>query len=277
MQILAGENSSGATTERWIEISASNKEDDDSEKPRNREGRFENEALENEDRSTKHPRLENEVGASFSRFGCFVLRASFSSASFSKLPQEGEHRFSLAQRRRSRQQETGKTRERLLRVEYVCRQLLWRYFFAASVFNSIQLFLNVEGQNTAITMRTKPRKRGNCGRFEKVPPIRNGFATKAIRRGSAFLEVCCRNSAYFLRCNDRQQELHDLWKTRERDRYLSNGLSWEQPISHCTMSKNGFIVIGDQLYMNSLEYNQCIMCDMCIVGKRKICQQTSPT
>ena len=27
------------------------------------------------------------VGASFSRFGCFVLRSSFSSASFSKLPQ----------------------------------------------------------------------------------------------------------------------------------------------------------------------------------------------
>ena len=26
------------------------------------------------------------LGASFSRFGCFVLRSSFSSASFSKLP-----------------------------------------------------------------------------------------------------------------------------------------------------------------------------------------------
>ena len=27
-----------------------------------------------------------DLGASFSRFGCFVLRSSFSSASFSKLP-----------------------------------------------------------------------------------------------------------------------------------------------------------------------------------------------
>ena len=29
------------------------------------------------------------LGASFSRFGCFVLRCSFSSASFSKLPVDG--------------------------------------------------------------------------------------------------------------------------------------------------------------------------------------------
>ena len=29
------------------------------------------------------------LGASFSRFGCFVLRSSFSSASFSKLPSQG--------------------------------------------------------------------------------------------------------------------------------------------------------------------------------------------
>ena len=78
-----------------------------------------------------------------------------------------------------------------------------------AIFYSIQLFLNAEGQNTAITIQTKHRKRGNCRRFEKMPPIRNGFATKAIRRGSAFLEVCSRNSAYVLRCNDRQQELHD--------------------------------------------------------------------
>ena len=33
------------------------------------------------------------LGASFSRFGCFVLRSSFSSASFSKLPDPGA-RFS---------------------------------------------------------------------------------------------------------------------------------------------------------------------------------------
>ena len=30
-----------------------------------------------------------DLGASFSRFGCFVLRSSFSSASFSKLPTKG--------------------------------------------------------------------------------------------------------------------------------------------------------------------------------------------
>ena len=75
--------------------------------------------LKNEDRSTKYPNLENEapkarkrstksrhslvfikdrpvsslgffvfefLGSSFSRFGCFVLRSSFSSALFSKLP-----------------------------------------------------------------------------------------------------------------------------------------------------------------------------------------------
>ena len=29
------------------------------------------------------------IGASFSRFGCFVLRSSFSSASFAKLPTKG--------------------------------------------------------------------------------------------------------------------------------------------------------------------------------------------
>ena len=57
-------------------------------------------------------------------------------------------------------------------------------FLAASVFNSIQFFGNAEGQNTAFTMRTKPMKRGNYRRFEKIPPIRNGFQTKAIRRGS---------------------------------------------------------------------------------------------
>ena len=99
MQILAGENSSGATTDRPIEIQR--------EQQRRRQQR--------------------------------------------KTPQQREHRFSLAQRRRSCQQETGKTRERLQRVEYVYRQLLWRNFFAASLFNSIQLFLNAEGQNTAIT------------------------------------------------------------------------------------------------------------------------------
>ena len=35
-------------------------------------------------------------------------------------------------------------------------------FFAASVFNSIQYFLNAEGQNNAITMWTKPMKRNWC-------------------------------------------------------------------------------------------------------------------
>ena len=30
-----------------------------------------------------------DLGASFSSFGCFVLRSSFSSASFSKLPRRG--------------------------------------------------------------------------------------------------------------------------------------------------------------------------------------------
>ena len=38
-----------------------------------------------------------DLGALFSRFGCFVLRSSFSSASFSKLPQilscAGKHLF----------------------------------------------------------------------------------------------------------------------------------------------------------------------------------------
>ena len=57
-------------------------------------------------------------------------------------------------------------------------------FLAASVSNSIQFFGNAEGQNTAFTMRAKPMKRGNYRRFEKIPPIRNGFPTKAIRRGS---------------------------------------------------------------------------------------------
>ena len=33
-----------------------------------------------------------DLGASFSRFGCFVLRSSFSSASFSKLPFTKPHR-----------------------------------------------------------------------------------------------------------------------------------------------------------------------------------------
>lgn len=58
------------------------------------------------------------------------------------------------------------------------------FFLVASVCNSIQFFGNAEGQNTAFTMRTKPMKRGNYRRFEKIPPIRNGFPTKAIRRGS---------------------------------------------------------------------------------------------
>ena len=58
------------------------------------------------------------------------------------------------------------------------------FFLAASVFNSIQFFRNAKGQNTAFTKRTKPMKRGNYRRFEKTPPIRNRFPTRAIRRGS---------------------------------------------------------------------------------------------
>ena len=77
------------------------------------------------------------------------------------------------------------------------------FFFAASVFNS---FFNAEGQNTAITMRTNPMKRGNCIRFEKMQPTE--LAINAVRRGNVFLEVCSRNSAYVLQCNDWQQELY---------------------------------------------------------------------
>ena len=47
----------------------------------------------------------------------------------------------------------------------------------------------------------------DCRRFEKMRPTRNGFASKAIRRNTAFLEVCSGNSPYVLRCNDRQPEL----------------------------------------------------------------------
>lgn len=65
-----------------------------------------------------------------------------------------------------------------------CHCGIFLSFLAAFVFNSIQFFGNAEGQNTAFTTRTKPMKRGNYRRFEKIPPIRNGFPTKAIRKGS---------------------------------------------------------------------------------------------
>lgn len=60
-----------------------------------------------------------------------------------------------------------------------CGILFCFVFFAASVFNSIHFFWNAEGQNTAFTMRTKPMKRRNYRRFEKVPPISNEFPTTA--------------------------------------------------------------------------------------------------
>ena len=82
------------------------------------------------------------------------------------------------------------------------RQLYLRYFFPASVFNSIPFFL--------IQRDKIPQLQCQRRSFAKIPPIRNGFTTKATRRGSVFLKVCSRNSACASRCNDRQQELHDL-------------------------------------------------------------------
>ena len=98
-----------------------------------------------------------------------------------KTPQRREHR--LAQRRRSRQQ---KTDERLQRPQ------TWTDSCDCGIFSlplySIQSFFNAERQNTAITMRTKPMNRGR--RAELQTP-----RSEAIRRGSAFLEVCSQTSA----------------------------------------------------------------------------------
>ena len=67
--------------------------------PLHTDGSFENEALENQDRSTKHPKLENEASkieneapktrkrsTQNTRFRSWVLRFRVLGASFSKLP-----------------------------------------------------------------------------------------------------------------------------------------------------------------------------------------------
>ena len=45
------------------------------------------------------------------------------------------------------------------------------------------------------------------------------------------LEVYSRKKVYLLRCNDRQQELHDLYNLRQE--YISKGLrTADQPLHH---------------------------------------------
>ena len=126
-QIPAGENSSGATTERRIEIQ----------------------------REQQRRRRQQQI------------------------PQQREHCFA---KRRSRRQETQGRLQRLQTCTDSCNCRIFSLFLYP-----IQFCLNAYGQNAAITMRTKPMKRGNCRRFEKMPPT--GFATTAIRRGAAFPEV----------------------------------------------------------------------------------------
>ena len=50
--------------------------------------------------------------------------------------------------------------------------------------------------NSFLMQRDKiPQLQCQSRSFEKIPPTRNGFTTKATRRRSGFLKVCSRNSA----------------------------------------------------------------------------------
>ena len=105
----------------------------------------------------------------------------------------------------------------------------------------------------------------DCRRFEKMYPTRNGFASKAIRRHSAFLEVCSRNSLYVLRCNDRQQGLHYscICKIHVSDIFPTD---W---VENSRSAITPWAPTGSEWYPVSVLYMN-IVCDMYIVGKRFI-------
>ena len=109
-------------------------------------------------------------------------------------------------------------------------------FFAASVFNSIQYFLNAEGQNNAITMWTKPMKRNWCRKQDsqrKRPGEVEHYWKFLVWIQLVFFDAMIGSKN------------HTICKIHVSDIDLSNGLSWEQPISHYTMCNHGFRVIGD--------------------------------
>ena len=104
----------------------------------------------------------------------------------------------IARRSRRRHQEIAEQREHRLAQRRQRRQ------------HSENKHVQRQRENhTTITLQTKAMKRGNtdCRCFKK-------------KSGEATLEIYSQN--YLLRCNDRQQELHDLYNARQG--YLSNEL-----------------------------------------------------
>ena len=128
-----------------------------------------------------------------------------------------------------------------------------RNFFVASVFNSSQFFFNAEGQIHVQCERSLGREGTAAAPTQWIHNERD----QETRRGSAFLEVCSRKSPiYVLRCNDRQQELHDLQNTREK--YLSNG--WrktEQPLHQQQWVQNEMAKFHSSV--NSLEHRDNVL------------------
>ena len=98
-------------------------------------------------------------------------------------------------------------------------------------------------QNTTITLQTKPMKRGNtdCWCFKK----------RSV--GQATLEVY--SQKYLLRCNDRQEELHDLCNALQE--YLSNGLRTAIQPLHLEQQ---WILQKALFYIE--QFRTPIMCDM---------------
>ena len=109
-------------------------------------------------------------------------------------------------------------------------------------------------QNTTITLQMKPMKKGNtdCRRFKK-------------RWGDqATVEVYSQN--YLLRCNGRQQQLHDLYNAREKD--FSNALTEDsrQPLHH---EQQWFFIVLSFISFHWTVYNTD---NVWHLGKRYICK-----
>ena len=115
------------------------------------------------------------------------------------------------------------------------------------------------------TFATKASRRGNVYWkstvrlmfFDETTSLRKHSFLLALRRWGRFacpqLRKARRNGCFRRLWNDGQQELHDLLNSR--DRYLSNGLSWGQPISHYSMSNNGFrVIVHSKLTMDGPQH-----------------------
>ena len=150
------------------------------------------------------------------------------------------------------------TEDRLQRLQTCKDSCNCGIFGCLSCIQYNLVLFNAKGQNTAITMWTEPMKRGNCRRFEQIPPIHNGFEMKAIKRGSEFLGVCSRLSAYVLQYNDtKSSKNYTICKIHVSDIFPTDwaGNRRSAMTLWATTGSEWSEMLNFQLYMNSLEHN----------------------